>query len=216
MGRAGCRDYNKRREEFRQLLRSYGRFYSFLAQVVQLGDPWLEKLYAYTSWLVRLLPNREVPPDITITDDMLRLKAFKVAETGGPYDASLQPGEREKLQPITSFGANPYTEDEERSLSEIIAAFNERHGTEFSKEDFLRFEVLNEEILETDNMAEMMRNNPADVVFDAYAEAFIQGAIRMFQRDREMHNIILTDAEAREKAIRHFFNRALRAVKESA
>ena len=59
---------------------------------------------------------------------------------------------------------------------------------------------------------EMLRNNPADVVYAAYRDAFFQEAIRMFQRDNEMRNIVLTDAEARDKATRHFFNRALREV----
>lgn len=46
-------------EEFRQLLKSFQRFYAFVAQVVSLDDAWLEKLNAYTSWLSRLLPSRE-------------------------------------------------------------------------------------------------------------------------------------------------------------
>jgi type I restriction enzyme R subunit len=44
---------------------------------------------------------------------------------------------------------------------------------------------------------------------------FFQGAIRMFQRDNEMRNIVLTDAEARDKATRHFFNRALREARDN-
>ena len=203
-----------RQEEFRQLLRSYTRFYSFLAQVVRLGDTWLEKLYSYATWLVRLLPSREIPAHVEITEDMIRLAAFRVQETKGPYDASLSPGDRQELGPISEFGAKPYTDDEERSLSEIIRTFNERHGTEFTKADFLRFEQVNQEILDED-MTEMLRNNPPDVVFSAFSEAFYRGAIRMFQRDNEMKNIVLSDAQARDQAIRHFFNRALRAVRES-
>ncbi|MGB8898620.1 MAG: hypothetical protein WCC90_04925 [Methylocella sp.] len=75
-----------RQEEFRQLLKSYMRFYSFVAQVVSLGDTALEKLYSYAAWLIRLLPNREVPADIEITEDMMRLHAFKIEqkEAGSP------------------------------------------------------------------------------------------------------------------------------------
>jgi hypothetical protein len=40
------------------------------------------------------------------------------------------------------------------------------------------------------------------------------GAIRMFQRDAEMKNIVLADATARDHAIRHFFGRALREARE--
>jgi type I restriction enzyme R subunit len=205
-------DDEGKQEEFRQLLKSFMRFYSFVAQVVRLEDTDLEKLHAYTAWLDRLLPNREVPPDIEITDDMLRLQAFKVVQKE-EGSASLSPGETAALQPINEFGAKPYTEDEKRSLSEIIQSFNERHGTQFTEEDFLRFEQVNREILDED-MTEMMRNNPADVVFTAYAQAFFQGAIRMFQRDSDMKSIVLSDAEARDQAIRHFFGRALRQVQE--
>jgi len=200
-----------RQEEFRQLLRSFMRFYSFVAQIMTLADTGLEKLYAYGAWLARLLPNREVPAEIEITDDMLRLHAFKV-EQKEQGKASLQPGDGAPLQPISEFGAKPYTEDEKKELSEIVKAFNDRHGTDFSEADIVRFEQVNREILSTD-LADMLRNNPPDVVYSAFAQAFFQGAIRMFQRDKEMQNIVLTDKDARDKATRHFFNRALRDVR---
>ena len=214
VNRFNLEDDEGRQEEFRQLLKSYMRFYSFLAQVVRLDDTGLEKLYSYASWLVRLLPNREIPPDIEITEEMIQLTAFRVQEEQSGYDASLRPGDREPLKPISKFGANPYTEDEERSLSEIISSFNERYGTEFTSEDFLRFEQVNQEILDED-MTEMLRNNPPDVVFSAFSQAFFKGAIRMFQRDNEMKSIVLSDAQARDQATRHFFNRALREVRET-
>jgi len=207
-------DDEGKQEEFRQLLKSFIRFYNFVAQVVRLEDTDLEKLHAYAAWLTRLLPNREVPPDIEITDDMLRLQAFKVVQKE-EGNASLSPGETAPLQPISEFGAKPYTEDEKRSLSEIIQSFNERHGTQFTEEDFLRFEQVNREILDED-MTEMLRNNPPDVVFAAFSEAFFRGAIRMFQRDNEMKSIVLSDAASREQAIRHFFGRALRQAHETS
>jgi len=205
-------DDEGRQEEFRQLVRSYLRFYAFVSQVIRLGDTGLEKLYSYAAWLSRLLPNRQIPADIEITEDMLRLRAFRV-EQKEQGSASLSPGDRTALKPISEFGANPYTEDEERSLSEIIRAFNERHGTQFSRDDFIRFEQVNRDIMDED-MTEMLRNNPPDVVYAAFAQAFFKGAINLFQRDNEMKNIVLTDGQVREQAIRHFFNRALRQARE--
>jgi type I restriction enzyme R subunit len=199
-------------EEFRQLLKSFLRFYAFVAQVVSLNDAWLEKLYAYASWLSRLLPSRNVPADITITDDMLSLSAFKLKE-GESGSASLAPGETTALPPITGFGANPSTEEEEKSLSEIISSFNERHGTNFSREDFLRFERVTREIMDED-MTELVRNNPADVVYNAFSQAFFRGMVKMFQQDNEMRNIVMTDKDAREQATRHFFKRAQRQARE--
>ena len=198
-------------EEFRQLLKSFLRFYAFVAQVVKLNDPWVEKLFAYVSWLARLLPSRQIPADINISDDMLTLSAFRLVnhETGS---ASLSAGQTATLSPITEFGANAYTEEEEKSLSEIIQSFNERHGTNFSREDFLRFERVTKEIMD-DNMTEMVRNNPADVVYNAFSQAFFQGMVKMFQQDNEMRNIVMTDKDAREQATRHFFKRAQRQAR---
>jgi type I restriction enzyme R subunit len=212
VGRFEYEEDEGRQEEFRQLLKSYGRFYSFIAQVVKLEDTWLEKLFAYTAWLVRLLPNREVPPDIELTPDMLRLQAFRI-EKKEQGKASLSVNEPPApLYAIQEFGANLYTQDEERSLSEIIDSFNQRHGTEFTREDFLRFEQVNQEILRDDDLKDMLRNNPPDVVFSAFSQAFFEGAIKLFQRDNQLQNIVMTDAEARNQAIKHFFSRALREI----
>ena len=205
-------DDKGKQEEFRQLIRSFMRFYEFAAQVVKLNDVWLEKLYAYLSWLHRLLPSRAVPGDINITNDMLDLSAFKLEyKTSG--DASLKAQETEELPSIENFGANPYTEDEKKSLSEIIQIFNERHGTQFTREDFLRFEQVNRNILD-DDMLEMIRKNPADVVYGAFSQAFYRGMIRMFKKDNELRNIVMSDKRSRDRAIRHFFNRAIRQANE--
>ncbi len=200
----------EKKEEFRELLKSFLRFYAFIAQIVRLDDTDLERLSAYGEWLVRLLPTRELPADVEVTDDMIRLHAFKIAkqEEG---KASLAAGDVALLGAIEEFAAKPYTVEEEESLSKIIKSFNERHGTQFTKDDLLRFEQVNREILD-DDMVEMLRNNPPDVVYSAFSEAFFRGAINLFQRDAEMKSIVLTDAQAREHAIRHFFNRALRTA----
>ena len=205
-------DDEGRQEEFRQLLKSYNRFYNFIAQVIRLEDTGLEKLACYADWLLRLLPNREIPPEVEITDDMLSLQAFRV-ECKEQDSASLAPGDNVALHAISEFGAKPYTEEEKLELSEIVRAFNDRHGTEFTEADMIRFEQVNQDILDED-MTHMLRNNPPDVVYAAFRDAFFQGAIRMFQRENDMKNIMLTDADVRGKATRHFFNRALREARE--
>ena len=129
--------------------------------------------------------------------------------------ASLSPGDKEALKAISEFGAKPYTEDEQRELSEIVKAFNDRHGTEFTENDFIRYEPTYQATLD-DDMTDMLRNNAPDVVYSAFSQAFFQGAIRMFQRDNDMRDIVLTDPAARDKLIRFFFNRALREVKGDA
>lgn len=202
-----------KQEEFRQLLKSYMRFYSFVSQVMRLYDTGLEKLFSYSSWLVKLLPNRQVPPDVEITDDMIRLKAFRI-EKKEQSNASLSVGSGKELPPIKDFGANNPAEDEEKSLSEIIESFNQRHGTSFSKDDFLKYGKVNREIMSPD-LKEMLRNNPPDVVYGAFSQAFFQGFIKLSQRENELQNIIMTDPKAREQVIKHFFSKALTEVRDN-
>lgn len=78
----------------------------------------------------------------------------------------------------------------------------------------LRFERVNREILDED-LSEMPRSSPPDVVYAGFRGAFFQGAIRMFQRVNETRDIVLTDAEARDKATRHSFEGSLRDVRDN-
>jgi len=205
-------DDEGRQEEFRQLLRSYKRFYSFVAQIVRLGDTSLEKLYAYADWLDRMLPNREQPPEVEITDEMLRLRAFRVQQKEAG-SASLQAGDAQPLTAISEFGAKPYTEDEAKALSEIVKSFNERHGTQFTEEDFIRLEQVKRKALD-EEMAAVLRNNPPDVSRPTFVRRLLEETIKQYQRDSSLQNIIMTNAEDRDRIFNHLFSRALREVRE--
>lgn len=205
-------DDEGRQEEFRQLLRSYKRFYSFVAQVVRLGDTSLEKLYAYADWLDRMLPNREQPPEIDITEEMLRLRAFRVQQKEAG-SASLQASETTPLMAIDEFGAKPYAEDEAKALSEIVKAFNERHGTQFTEEDFLRLEQVKRKALD-EEMTAILRNNPPDVSRPTFIRRLLEETIKQYQRDSSLQNIIMTSADDRERIFNFLFSRALREARE--
>ena len=213
VARFAADDDEGRREEFRQLLRSYKRFYSFVAQIVRLGDTSLEKLYAYADWLDRMLPNREQPPEVEITDDMLRLRAFRVQQKEAG-SASLQAGDTSPLTAISEFGAKPYTEDEAKALSEIVKSFNERHGTQFTEEDFIRLEQVKRKALD-EEMAAVLRNNPPDVSRPTFVRRLLEETIKQYQRDSSLQNIIMTNAEDRDRIFNHLFSRALREVRET-
>nr|WP_321981834.1 type I restriction endonuclease [uncultured Cohaesibacter sp.] len=199
-------------EEFRQVLSSFLRFYSFIAQVVNLGDTDLEKLHIYGTWLKRILPSRQAPQGEDVTDDMLDLKAYVIKEEGSVTDARLAKDDGGALSPIDRFGANPYTEEEQKTLSEIISSFNSRHGTEFSEEDYLRFEAVNADILEDDIWVEMLsRNDPRDVR-PRFDTEFMRRAIQAFQRDNAMRNAFMQDQEARNMLMGLMFQRAVRSA----
>lgn len=197
-------------EEFRQTLASFLRFYSFITQVVNLYDADLEKLHLYGSWLKRMIPTREAPQGGDVTDDMLALEAYKLTATGEAVDASLDRDATEALKPIVEFGANQYTEEEARTLSEIIDAFNNRHNTNFTDEDYVRFEAVNDAILDDPNWADMLQNNQPGDVRPRFDAEFMRRTIHAFQRDNAMRNAFLQDAEARGMLMDLMFARAVR------
>ncbi|MCO8146711.1 DEAD/DEAH box helicase family protein [Rhodovulum tesquicola] len=199
-------------EEFRQVLSSFLRFYSFIAQVVNLADTELEKLHLYGSWLKRILPTHQAPQGEDVTDDMLELAAYKLKPQNEDPDARLGKDDSAPLSPIDRFGANPYTEEEAKALSEIIEAFNARHGTDFSEEDYVRFENVNEDIVNDDAWAEMLRNNDPRDVRPRYDAEFMRRAIQAFQRDNAMRNAFMQDREAREMLMGLMFRRAVRGA----
>jgi type I restriction enzyme R subunit len=61
-----------------------------------------------------------------------------------------------------------------------------------------------------EDMREMLRNNPLDVVRSAYDQTAFQKMIRMLQHVAEMCDITLTDPEIRNKVTSYLFGRALR------
>jgi type I restriction enzyme, R subunit len=203
-------------EEFRQTLSSFLRFYAFIAQVVNLQDTDLERLHLYGSWLKRILPGRETPEGGDVTDDMLTLRAYRLQEVEGNTDATLPSDTAVALKPIDRFGANPFTEEDHAALSEIIEAFNARHGTNFTDEDYIRFEAVNEAILGDDAWGEMLRNNAPRDVRPHYDAEFMRRVIQAFQRDNAMRNAFLQDQDARERLMALMFERAVRGAGRAA
>lgn len=202
-------------EEFRQILSSFLRFYSFIAQIMHLQDTDLEKLHVYGAWLKRVLPSRDAPEGGDVTDDMLALAAFRLVPDDTPTDARLAPDASATLSPIDRFGANPFTEEDQAALSEIIEAFNARHGTNFTDEDYIRFEAVNDAILEDEAWAEMFRNNQPQDVRPHYDAEFMRRAIQTFQRDNAMRNAFLQDKEARDMLMGLMFQRAVRGAQHT-
>lgn len=203
-------------EEFRQTLASFLRFYSFMSQVMNLGDTDLEKLHIYGSWLKRILPSRQAPQGEDVTDDMLEMAAYRLDKQGDPQDASLTAEDNQALSPIDRFGANSYTEEESKTLTEIIESFNARHGMEFSKDDYIRFEAVNNDILDDDVWAEMLRNNDPRDVRPRFDAEFMRRTIQAFQRDNAMRNAFMQDKEARDMLMGLMFQRAVRGAGRAA
>jgi type I restriction enzyme R subunit len=186
-----------RKEEFRQRVKSFNRFYSFIAQIVNLEDSDLEKLYIYLAYLLRNIdghPSTGMPGGST---SMLELKAFRLEVRENIQSPTLS-GSKE-VEGITDFGTNTYTAEQQLRLSTIVKEFNERFGFQMNEEDMIAVEKMGRGLCDT-GMQELIKTNSFDTVSDVYFQDFRNAAFE--KRDRDEHNTaIMTNDMSALRAI---------------
>ena len=111
------------REGFRGALQSYTRAYSLLAQVIDWGDPDLERLYQYGRILLVRLPGR---PATSVDIGDADLTHFRLEFTG-QHNVSLSTvGDRDVRGHAADGGVRK--EPDMVSLAEVISELNDRFG----------------------------------------------------------------------------------------
>ncbi len=181
-------------DEFRQAVKSYCRFYSFIIQVHPIADVSLESLYWYATWLTKKLKGGKDGGGPELTNEMIQLTKLKIKER---EKGSATPGlgETTTLPPITAFGVNTTpTEDEEKELSEIIKEFNEKHGTEFTEGDIIRIGIQAEKV--ANEMSAVIKNNPVDVSLETFADRLFDKMAEVRESEKDLDNIMTSDQDS--------------------
>lgn len=198
-------------DEFRQLVASYRRFYVFVAQVSELNDTDLEKLYLYISAVQDLLKSPTRPSRLTISEDMLDLVASRI-EKKTEGSISLNVGDSSIIGGITGFGANALTGEETELLSNIIKRFNDNHGTNFSEEDILADDPILEKTV--NDLSDVLRANPEDVSINPFRKAYRTNKIRRRKATDTLDQLLKADKETERDLEKLQHKRAVRIAKE--
>jgi len=123
LDRFAALDTDDERENFRGSLQDYVRAYSLLAQVIDWGDPDLERLYQFGRILLIRLPGR---PSTAVDIGDADLSHFRLEPTG-QHNVSLSAvGDRDVRGHAADGGVG--REPEMIPLSEVIAELNDRFG----------------------------------------------------------------------------------------
>ncbi|OQC34922.1 MAG: Type-1 restriction enzyme R protein [Bacteroidetes bacterium ADurb.Bin057] len=124
----------KSQEDFRAKCKSYVRLYVFLAQIVPFTNPYLERLYIFLNHLQNKI-LREQGEDLSQgVLDTIDLDSYRLQKQG-EFRILLHQGD--ELMPASEMG-NGVSEPELELLSNIVKAFNDRFGTQFTNEDKVR------------------------------------------------------------------------------
>ena len=119
------------REEFRKALRDYTRAYALIAQIVDWGDPDLERLYQYGRVLLLRLPGR---PATSVDIGDADLSHFRLEFTGA-HNMSLSSLGEDGVVRGHSLDGNGFREPEVKHLAEVIRELNERFGLDLGTGD---------------------------------------------------------------------------------
>ncbi|MGD8719875.1 MAG: type I restriction endonuclease [Candidatus Zixiibacteriota bacterium] len=164
-------------KEFRGALSDFVRLYGFLSHVLPFADADLEKLYAFGRLLWRRLPVsvERLPREI---QEQIDLESLRVQKTG---EGKITPARgRGELEPMKPKDKGPITPDEIETLSAIIKELNERFGTDFSEEDKVFIEQLEERLNGDDALFLSVRANVpenARLTFDHVANDKLQDMV---------------------------------------
>lgn len=121
-------------EDFRSKCKSYVRLYVFLAQIIPFSNPYLERLYMFLNHLQNKIV-RERDEDLAQgVLDSIDLDSYRLQKQG-EFKITLQKGD--ELLPASEMGSRA-AEPEMELLSNIVKAFNDRFGTQFTNEDKVR------------------------------------------------------------------------------
>ncbi|MDN5914612.1 MAG: DEAD/DEAH box helicase family protein [Pseudonocardia sp.] len=116
-------DTDDEREQFRKALQGFVGAYSVLAQVIDWGDPDLERLYQYGRLLLLRLPGR---PPVTVDIGDSDLSHFRLEFTG-QHNVSLSDVGDRTVRGHAADGAMA-REPDMVPLAEVIAELNDRFG----------------------------------------------------------------------------------------
>lgn len=121
-------------DDFRAKCKSYVRLYSFLAQIISFTNPYLERLYLFLKYLENKI-QPEQPIDLAQgVLDAIDLDSYRLQKQG-EFNITLQQGD--ELLPASDM-VSKVAEPEMELLSNIVKAFNDRFGTQFTNEDKVR------------------------------------------------------------------------------
>ena len=189
------------REEFRKELRDYARAYSLIAQIVDWGDPDLERLYQYGRVLLLRLPGR---PATSVDIGDADLSHFRLEFTGA-HNVSLSSSDSgEGVVRGHAADGGSYREPELKHLAEVIRELNERFGLDLGTGD---------EILVYQQVVGLVEDTEMQQVGLMNDEArFGQVA------DDRLDDIVATSAERNTEFMKLYFDNDefRKAVKEAA
>ncbi len=152
----------EKRYEYRMTIRNFNKWYSYIAQVVRMFDKSLQKEFAFTSYLAKMIP-KENDKKIEL-EDKLRLEFYKLEETFKGDIVLESNASYGTLSNPKRFVPESVIVSDDELLENIIRKINERFNGTFTEGDKVIVETIyNKIVKDNKKLKTYAKNNDAEV-----------------------------------------------------
>jgi type I restriction enzyme R subunit len=177
----------ERKDEFRALLNSFVRIYSFITQVCRMFDIETQKFYVYAKFLLKCIP-KEGYDKIDLTDKLI-LEYYKLSKT---YEGSIAlEGHGEVPNIKGEVGAKQEKKDQ---LSIIIEKMNEKFGTAFTQQDKV-LDQMKEDFAKDEKVTNAAKAGDKSLFKVLYEQRFKDIAVTRYEENDNFFMSLFSDEE---------------------
>ena len=176
------------RYQFRRLVRSFLRWYSYVTQVVRMFDEETQKEYLFLSYLLGLLPTDPIDPiDL---DGKLRLEYYKLQKT---FEGAiqLQQLDGQYVPAKERGGAAQYPRS---TLDEILEKINEKYKGNFTDADRVVIQTLHDKLITDQKLKDSARTTDPRIFTESiFPNAFGNVAMESYMESQESYSSLFED-----------------------
>ena len=176
------------RYQFRRLVRSFLRWYSYVTQVVRMFDEETQKEYLFLGYLLGLLPADPVDPiDL---DGKLRLEYYKLQKT---FEGAiqLQKLDGQYVPAKERGGAAQYPRS---TLDEILEKINEKYKGNFTDADRVVIQTLHDKLITDQKLKDSARTTDPRIFTESiFPNAFGNVAMESYMESQESYSSLFED-----------------------
>ena len=176
------------RYQFRRLVRSLTRWYSYVTQVTRMFDEDMQKEYLFLSYLLSLLPvEREDPVDL---DGKLQLEYYKLQKT---FEGAIELQNVDGVYvPANERGGKPT--HQKSPLDEILDRINEKYKGAFTEADRVMIDALHHKLVMDKKLADSAKTTDPRVFAESvFPRVFDNAAMESYMESQESYSSLFED-----------------------
>lgn len=176
------------RYQFRRLVRSLIRWYSYVSQVARMFDADMHRQYLFLSYLIGLLPGD--PEEVVDLDGKLKLEYYKLQKT---FEGEIQLQNLDG-QYLPAAQKAMQGRQQKSTLDEILEKINEKYKGAFTDADRVMIDALHAKLMGDKKLTSSARTaDPRIFVESIFPAAFGTAAMESYMESQDSYSALFED-----------------------